>query len=439
MKTTQKQRLLYYVLFLLLVSIFTILLWVLDETWASKELSVSLWQRYFGQLTGLLGIIFLSLNYILSTRLRFIERLLGGLDKLYMYHIVTGITGYILIFLHPLLLASRYFGNLDVFSNYYIINKLDARGVGILAFWLLTVLVLAAGYKKIPYHIWKLIHRLMGLPLILIGLHAFLMQNQSETLFILRIWIIAWIIMAFVSRIYKELLYNYIGPVYSYTVSTIEVKGDITEIKLMPVAQKIFKYVPGQFIFLKFLDNSIISSEQHPYTLSSCPTDNFLRISSKKLGDWSSKLSFAMVNNKVKIWGPYGQFTLSALRKSEKVICIAGGIGITPFLSIIREEVNNPIGRNLHLIYSCKNETEAVYLNEIKELIANVEHIKLTEHFSDTQGFMNAEYIDKTVGGFQDAVFMLCGPMQMLKAIRNQLKEVGVRAEDIVYELFEFR
>ena len=91
---------------------------------------------------------------------------------------------------------------------------------------------------------------------------------------------------------------------------------------------------PGQFFLWRFLDLRRVWSA-HPFSLSSAPDGGSLRITVKALGDHTARLGNVRPGTRVLAEGPFGVFTESARRKREKVLLIAGGIGITPIRSMV--------------------------------------------------------------------------------------------------------
>ena len=91
---------------------------------------------------------------------------------------------------------------------------------------------------------------------------------------------------------------------------------------------------PGQFFLWRFLDRRRIWSA-HPFSLSAAPDGQSLRITVKALGDHTARLGGVRPGTRVLAEGPFGVFTESARRRREKVLLIAGGIGITPIRSMV--------------------------------------------------------------------------------------------------------
>ncbi len=413
-------------------------MWFLEKNFYSIELNSSQIFRYIGQITGVLAINFLGLNYLLSTRFRFIENILGGLDKLYRVHIYTGLTAFVLLLAHPVFLSIQNIEFNEIFRSYFIPYESNALALnlGIAGFWFFLAVLFFASNRKVSYTVWKIVHGFIGIPLLIISAHIVLAGKSYEYI-PLEMWTSTWILIGIFSYVYKLFLYDHIGPVLIYTVEKIDKTEELFEIFLRPV-DKSLKFKAGQFAFLQFL-GSKISMESHPFTISSEPSNSMLKFSIKKLGDWTNKLDLLEVEDKVKVAGPYGHFHTDNLRKSKKQIWIGGGIGVTPFLSMAKDQKYCKNCEDIYLIYSDNTRNQAVFIDEVKSYDSMNENLRTILHISDDQGFLNADQIEKWVGGIEDTVFLICGPKPMRDALYKQLRKKGVKDSDIVFELFNFK
>ncbi len=395
--------------------------------------------RSLGSVAGLNGVVFLSLNIILAARYKFLEKIFTGLDKLYRIHIATGITSYFLVFLHPLLIALSS-DTLSTFFTFFIPNSNYPlfRNVGIIAFWIITILVFSAGVKKINYLLWKRIHQLMGPVFLLIALHSILADASVANFTLMSVWILGIISFALFSFIYKVFLYYHFGPVYLYKIKKINVLPELFDLYMTPVSNRLV-FKPGQFAFLSFINSNGVNKEPHPYTFASNPLNKDIRICIKKLGDWSHTLEALAVGDKVKLFGPYGAFYSNQLRKSKRQVWIAGGIGITPFLSMAESEITTKSYETITLVYSDNTSNEAVFAKEVESFQQKSNNIKACVHISNEQGYLTADFIKEQAKTFEDTVFLLCGPAPMTNALKKQLLSQGVKESDIVFEYFNFK
>jgi predicted ferric reductase len=177
--------------------------------------------------------------------------------------------------------------------------------------------------------------------------------------------------------------------------------------------------------------------EQHPFTISSAPHEETLRLSIKSSGDWTQHLHENLQPGaNAFVDGPYGEFSYRA--GSQTQVWIAGGIGITPFISWIRDfEIAAP-EKDIDFFYTTTVPEEALFLEEIEK---GVRHAGFRAHISHSarDGRLNADKIIKTCGGLAGKDIYLCGPPPMVEGFRMAFTARGVKPSNIHYEEFSFR
>jgi len=288
---------------------------------------------------------------------------------------------------------------------------------------------------KLPYHFWLKTHDFIGLTLFFACLHIFFISSDISRYLPLRIWIFFLLSLGIFSYIYKVFLYRWFGPKYKYTVKKTKQLGDIFEIYLSPQFSSL-PFRPGQFAFINF--NRPGLTESHPFSFSSPPGSPLLRFSVKVLGDYTAKLNQLTAGTPANIWGAYGQM-YQHFSDDKDVVCVGGGIGITPFLSLIGHEVNHPQPRTIFLFYSAKSQVEAVYHAELSQLASTLKNFKYFPHFSDTQPRLTVDDIYHAVRSLDDRFFYLCGPKSMMDSLSLQLKNKGVPSDHIIFEDFTLK
>jgi len=118
---------------------------------------------------------------------------------------------------------------------------------------------------------------------------------------------------------------------------------------------------------------------------------------------------------------------------------IAGGIGLTPFLSFIRD-MDGTLKHDVDFYYTVRHPEEALFLNEIDAADQKNPRLRTHIRFSATQGSLNVEEIVKNAGGdLRDYDIYLCGPLPMIQAFTKKFLELGVPGSNIHYEEFNFR
>jgi len=385
-------------------------------------------------------LILMCWAFILATRFRWVERLFGGLDKVYKAHRHIGETAFFLIFLHPVFLAVAHADSASDFFRYWWFSGSWVRNTGLIALGIFVLLVLLSISTKIAYHRWKRSHNFFGVLLVLIVVHAVLANGEIMRYPVLMVWHGTWVALALAADVYIRGLYRWFGPLYDYSVESVdEVGDDISEITLKPKGRSL-RPAPGQFIYVSF-DADAVNKEPHPFSLSSSPEAAHLRLSIKGLGDWTQDVANIKPGKPGRVWGPYGQFTKLALAQPlMPLVMIGGGIGITPFLSLIASEVFARRGGKSTLVYAIQDQSSAVYLEELRSRAEALPHFTLIAHYSDEAGYVDRAYLESVVKQpLLECLFMICGPPPLMTAMRTLLADAGVSARQIIVEDFEIR
>ncbi|CAN5633096.1 ferric reductase-like transmembrane domain-containing protein [soil metagenome] len=422
----------YLVVFLTTVT--SLLIW-LGSKWYFNDWYDDNW-KYLAKIGSMGATTLICWAFILSTRFSIVERLFGGLDKVYKAHRRIAEVAFCLIFLHPIFLAVHRLPEWGHFLSFFWFSGDWVRNTGLIAILMFIVLVALSIGISLKYHVWKQTHHFFGLMLIVVIVHMIIADAEIMRFPLLRAWFFAWLAVAVFCYLYIRLLYRWFGPMYEYQVAKAPEHGDIIEIYLKPRGRHL-KHRPGQFIYVSF-DTEKLSAEPHPFSISSPPQRPHIRISVKELGNWTGELRKLQGGERAYIWGPYGSFG-DKIYKDPKLepVLIAGGIGLTPFLSMIKDEVFLRVeNRKRYLIYSVVKPEEALYHDEIESLHLDHEKFTYISHSSDEEGYLDAETIGEKVNGLDGKVFLICGPGVMMDSIKENLQKHGVGIERIFTEDF---
>ena len=191
--------------------------------------------------------------------------------------------------------------------------------------------------------------------------------------------------------LYRELLARYVVPIYDYTVADVQRPGKTTlEVSLTPVHKQL-TFAPGQFVFLALGGSG--GWQRHPFSVSSSPTARRLELTIKAAGDYTRDLYDQLRPGiPAKLAGPFGGFDYR--QGGHDQIWIAGGIGVTPFLSWIRS-IDGRFDRQVDFFYSVAHAEDAVDLDEIRGIADR--HPSLRVHL------VNADSDGKADAGGGDA------------------------------------
>ena len=150
------------------------------------------------------------------------------------------------------------------------------------------------------------------------------------------------------------------------------------------------------------------------------------------------------VGSNVEVSAPSGNFEYQPLRDAQKVICIAGGSGITPFISMANAVADGDEDFEMTLIYGSRNYANILFREELEALAAKCDKIKVVHVLSDEKkkiggtekGFITAELIKKYAPENEAYSVFLCGPQQMYEFVDKELEKIGLPKKYIRHEMF---
>lgn len=408
-------------------SLLPILLWYPQS---SREINLLNISRVF----ALVGTVLFSTNFILSARLKSLESFFGGLNKIYIIHHTIGQLALIFLCFHPLLLGVSYLKTSVEAAFLVLFPPLNqpATWFGFFSLSLLIILLVLTLFVRLPYHIWKLTHKFMGLSLFLASLHVFLIPSDISVNPSLRFYMLGVIFIGLGFYFYRTFLGRFFIKRQKYKVESVSFGKAITQITMSPVNGIVPKYLPGQFIFVSFLANGV-SRESHPFSLTSSPNDSQIAIAAKVSGDYTGKLTSLKVGSIAQIEGPFGRFSYKESPR-VKQIWIAGGIGITPFVSMAKSLPEEKY--DIKLYHSVGTKQETVFnslLNGISSTNTNFSY-KLIE--TKKTGRLTSDMITKEILDFKERDVFICGPLPMMKNLRYQFNKLGIRNSHIFTEEF---
>ncbi|MFB5281879.1 NO-inducible flavohemoprotein [Peribacillus sp. Hz7] len=225
----------------------------------------------------------------------------------------------------------------------------------------------------------------------------------------------------------------------------------ITSFYLRPTdGTKVPAYLPGQYITIRVN----IPEEQYlcnrQYSLSVAPGHDYFRISVKKEaegGEHEGKVSnylhkSVQIGDKIEVTAPAGDFILE--EKDTPIVFLAGGVGITPLLSMVQTVSEKQPNRSVQFIQAANNGSVQAFRNELSEIkLADYElgfvYTSPTDIDKNNPYFVKEGYVDRDVLAETikpDADYYVCGPVPFMKSVIATLKELGVTEEKIHFEFF---
>jgi ferredoxin-NADP reductase len=209
-----------------------------------------------------------------------------------------------------------------------------------------------------------------------------------------------------------------------------------------------FTFKLGQFIEISLLNPSESDSEGNSrvFSIASAPQEDFLLVATR-LRDSAFKraLSHASLGAEVKIDGPLGDLRLHN-DSSRAAVILCGGIGITPFRSILLNAANKRLPHNIFLFYSNRRPEDAPFLEELQSLERKNPNFKLiacmtemeksSRSWAGERGRITSQTLAKYLAGSSSAIYYITGPPTFVKGMHTMLTDTGVDDDNIRIEEF---
>ena len=405
----------------------TALLVGLPVFWAYPE-GLSAW-RSVAIVTGWVccGLLLACLLFII--REPWLAKHLGGLERMYTWHHWIGFAAYVVILGHPLALA------LDAWDEHpslawSVLSPWEQSWPGWLG-WV-SLLCLMVGMwitlaSCIRYSTWRWLHIFLAVAVILAVGHLILLGLDYMLLWtpLLAMCFMAW-------RVIRSDCGTAAKPFVVTRVS--KPAQDIVEVVLKPLLHPIVAK-PGQFLLASFGDGPHFHGcrEFHPFTISALSPSGELSLGIKALGDCTNHLQSVECGVATRLQGPFGSFL--ANQSTRPGLWVAGGIGITPFLAVLRA---GPLKYPVQLLYLYRTEEDAAYLDELHAFAQHDTNFKFTAKNSGPYAPELSDILP-TAAELRELDCYLCGPPGLVTATVSFLRKQGVPAERMFFERFDFR
>ena len=392
-----------------------------------------------GLITALVGFSIIAIQVMLGSRLKLLDRAFG-LDKVVIFHRKMGVVAAVLLLSHPLLLAAgkKSFKLFSFDTSWQV-----TLGKG--ALLLLVAGVLLALYYsrfRLDYNAWRLIHKVMIVAVVLAFAHSILLGDPFKIGWV-KVWWWALLVFACAAFFWQNFVVIPFGRKKYIVKAVTKETHDTFTLRFESAGNpgaSVFKYKPGQFMFLE-LQHRGRMSEEHPFTISSSPTaQGHITATIKKSGNYTNLIDQTQISDIAFLQAPFGRFSL-AFDNPSSFLFIAGGVGITPIHSMITALCDIGDKRNAVLIYANKTEQDIIFRTQLDNLPANFKVVyvisELGQNWQGFGGHINAEIIKNSAGELLDfADIYLCGPSMMMQSVVNILESLGVDKRKIHYERF---
>ncbi len=225
--------------------------------------------------------------------------------------------------------------------------------------------------------------------------------------------------------------------------------NDVKTFRLVRTDDSLPPFEAGQFINLSVTIDSVTTSRA--YSISSAPSQHdYIDITVKRVdGGFVSNnlLDDIKVGDELESTSPSGEFHYNPIFHGDDLVMLAGGSGITPIMSMIREFIGCGSGKIIHLVYICRTPADVIFCNELEALDADNNNFAFTKVISRPEpgyigitGHITAELLKSLLENantsLQDKTWYVCGPTGMCESAKNDLLDLGIRLGKIRQESF---
>ena len=392
------------------------------------------------RIAALVGSYLALVGLVLVSRISWVEKSVGH-DRLVIWHRKLGPWSLYLITAHVLFVIVGYAG-VDQVPLAVELWRMILRFPWMLPAVIAFVFFAMAGitsYKKarakMSYETWWTIHLYTYLAIAL----SFMHQILTGPMFLSHP----------LNKAYWEFLYLYMAAiiiVWRFVIPTgrslrhnLKIEKVVNEgpgvTSIIMKGRKLDKLGAqgGQFFGWRFMQKGQwwIS---HPYSLSAAPTDKYMRVTVKELGDHSNLVKNLKKGTRVFFEGPYGTFVAAKASKGH-IVLVGGGVGITPLRALLEEFDET---KSIDVLFRASKEEDLVLRKELDKLAdargARVHYLVGSRKVHT----MDAGYISKFVPSFADSDVYVCGPTPLVEAVRQACKDAGIPKNRFHDEAFEF-
>ena len=370
-----------------------------------------------------------------------------GIDLLMQLHRQLGALALLLAIAHPLLLAVE---------RPAVLGLLDPTAggagsrTGVWALVALVVLAVASWARRplgLGYEVWRVTHALLGIAAVGLSVAHVFLAGRSFAVPWKRAALVGWCLALVGLVLFLRLVKPALLARRPWQV--VEVRPEAAEtwsVALEPVGHGGMSFAPGQFVWAK-IGSSPWSVGENPFSLSSSAArPGRLEMGIKELGDFTRTVGRLPLGTRAWLDGPHGSFSSDFAPTAPGFLFLAGGIGISPILSMLLTLADRGDRRPHALLYACSRWERVAYRDEVEAVAArlDLEVVVVLEEppegWTGPSGFIGRDLIAPrltTPGGERRDVF-LCGPLPMMAALEAVLiDELGVPDERVHRERFQ--
>jgi predicted ferric reductase len=394
------------------------------------------------RLAALTGSFFAIVGIFFVARIPVVEKGVGY-DRLVAWHRKLGPWSLYLILIHVLFIVLSFAGQdqIPLYKEMWIFLQTFPWMWPALAGFILMMLAGVTSYKKarakMSYETWWIVHIYTYIAIAASFMHQVLNGQMFVNHPLNRLyWTALYVLMAAAVIIYRIGIPLVRSIRVGLVVEKVVEEGPgLISVIMRGRNVRLLKAEGGQFFGWRFLTRGHFLMS-HPYSLSAAPTEKYLRITIKDLGDHSRATRHIKPGTRVFVEGPYGAFTAGRATQPH-VVMVGGGVGITPIRALMEEFKS---GVQLDVFYRVSKPEELILKDELDYLVAQSNGLTRVHYLagSRTQYPMDAEFIKAYAPRAADSDIYICGPEALVETVRKAAADLGVPKNRFHDEDFAF-
>lgn len=397
----------------------------------------------FGVALGFLGLAMMGLQFVLTGRYRNIASSFG-LDAMLQFHRQMGIAGTALVLAHPAVLIAAHPAYVAFFDPRVNLPRALALSAVVAALVLLLATTLWRRPLGLSYEVWRTAHGGLALLVVFVGLvHVLQVSYYVSVPWKQALWVVLTVGamgMLVHARVVRPLRMRR----KPWRVAEVRPEqGTSWTLVLEPEGHRGVRFEAGQFVWLT-LGPTPFSLQQHPFSMSSSAEhEDRLELTIKAAGDFTERIGETPVGTRAFLEGPYGAFTL---REGDRrgAVFVAGGVGITPVMSMLRTLRDRGDRRRLVLVYGNVSQEETLFWDELHALARELDltYVPVLEEpppdWDGERGRVTPEVLDRHLPPPEAPFdYYVCGPEPMMDVVEAHLLARGVPARRVFSERFQ--
>lgn len=393
---------------------------------------------------AIVGFTILALQFVITARLSWVEAPFG-LDVVLVFHRAMALVATALLCVHPILVAQE--EGWSLLAGWRVPWFIWAGRLTLALLLLQVIASLSRRVIRLSYDQWRRVHNPIAFTILTLGFIHSLAAGDDMTgagVFVWCLLVTAAVGLWLYSRVARPRL------LLRDPFRMIEVRSEaprVWTLTLEPPRRRPFHFVPGQFGFLRVYGGAV-PPEEHPFTIASSPArSGRISLTIMESGTFTAGLGRVRPGDRATVHGPFGRFSHTLHPGEDDLVFVAGGVGITPLMSMLRSMRDRREPRRVLLAYASRTAADLLFTDELNAMQAGgypalkVVHVLGAPPASwpgeiGETGRLDANRLVRLCGGVEGKAFYLCGPPPMMAALAHGLQRTGVDARHIHAERF---